>query len=116
KPKTIKTADGKEYELVKVHEDSATEQGKIVGGKTLEVTYVYKLKSGGENPDVPSVTDPKGNQNNDPGNKAGNSSNKVSKPGKIPKTGDVNDFFLHIGLLAFASVGLVFVLKKRVQR
>ena len=116
KPKTIKTADGKEYELVRVQEDSAAEQGKIEGGKTLEVTYVYKLKSGGENPDVPSVTDPKGNQNNDPGNKAGNSSNKASKPGKTPKTGDVNDFFPQIGLLAFASVGLVFVLKKRVQR
>ncbi|MDY5730374.1 MAG: MucBP domain-containing protein [Eubacteriales bacterium] len=90
KPKTIKTADGKEYELVRVHKDSAAEQGKIVGGKTLEVTYVYKLKNG--------------NQNNDPGYKA------------APKTGDVNNFFLQIGLLAFASVGLVFVLKKRVQR
>ncbi|MDD7769627.1 LPXTG cell wall anchor domain-containing protein, partial [Suipraeoptans intestinalis] len=75
-----------------------------------------KLKSGGENPGVPSVTDPKGNQKNDPGNKAGNSSNKTSKHGEIPKMGDANDFFPHIGLLAFVSAGLVFVLRKRVQR
>lgn len=61
KPKTIKTADGKEYELVKVHENSAAEQGKIVGGETLEVTYVYKLKNGGENPSEPPVIEPKGN-------------------------------------------------------
>ncbi|HEM5094619.1 TPA: MucBP domain-containing protein [Streptococcus suis] len=39
KPKTITTEDGTTYELVRV---DGSETGKVEGGKTTEVTYVYR--------------------------------------------------------------------------
>ncbi|MCK4004112.1 YSIRK-type signal peptide-containing protein [Streptococcus suis] len=39
KPKTITTEDGTTYELVRV---DGSENGKVEGGKTTEVTYVYR--------------------------------------------------------------------------
>ncbi|HFU4013653.1 TPA: LPXTG cell wall anchor domain-containing protein, partial [Streptococcus suis] len=39
KPNTITTADGTTYELVRV---DGSETGTVVGGKTTEVTYVYR--------------------------------------------------------------------------
>ncbi|MHC3598287.1 MucBP domain-containing protein, partial [Streptococcus suis] len=39
KPKTIATEDGTTYELVRV---DGSENGKVEGGKTTEVTYVYR--------------------------------------------------------------------------
>ncbi|MBL6439600.1 MucBP domain-containing protein [Streptococcus suis] len=39
KPTTITTEDGKTYELVRV---DGSENGTVVGGKTTEVTYVYR--------------------------------------------------------------------------
>ncbi|MEG3281229.1 MucBP domain-containing protein [Streptococcus suis] len=39
KPKTITTEDGTTYELVRV---DGSENGKVEGGKTTEVTYIYR--------------------------------------------------------------------------
>ncbi|SUN58210.1 muramidase-released protein [Streptococcus hyointestinalis] len=39
KPNTITTEDGTTYELVRV---DGSETGTVVGGKTTEVTYVYR--------------------------------------------------------------------------
>ncbi|HFI0725078.1 TPA: MucBP domain-containing protein, partial [Streptococcus suis] len=65
KPNTITTEDGTTYELVRVE---GSETGTVVGGKTIEITYVYKKVANwipqipgvpeGQEPKVPYPFDP----------------------------------------------------------
>ena len=51
--------EGNDYEFVKYDKEiSAPEQGKVEGNKTLEVTYVYKLKEKPTPPTPPTIVKP----------------------------------------------------------
>lgn len=102
KPNRITTSDGKTYEFKEVFKDSEPTTGEVEGGKTKEITYVYREIT--PDPETPVVT-------SEDKPKPGKVSASAEKPATIaPRTGDSAGAFAFAGLLALSAMGLAFSL------